>query len=177
MALVGFGNDDEKSLIRATSPFAFSTIRERSILRFLKLISVDNSKIGQYAKLVDDRNESAHPNGNIYFSEQAALDVKIREVMRVVQEIQNHSRAIIEECYLRFLRENYDQENREYPNDDDQIREMLAHRNYLSIRDIQACAATDLTPLGDEEQGAEMEGLHIWFCTQYADVLEEDAVA
>ena len=42
-------------------------------MRFLKLIACDNSKIGTYAKLVDDRNESAHPNGNIYFSTQAAL--------------------------------------------------------------------------------------------------------
>lgn len=25
-------------------------------------------KIGPYAKLVDDRNESAHPNGNIFYS-------------------------------------------------------------------------------------------------------------
>src|SRR5947207_8654179 len=47
MALVGFGNEDEKSLFKATSPFVFSVIRERSILRFLKLISFDNSKIGQ----------------------------------------------------------------------------------------------------------------------------------
>jgi hypothetical protein len=27
----------------------------------------DNSKIGTYAKLVDDRNDSAHPNGNIFW--------------------------------------------------------------------------------------------------------------
>lgn len=177
MALVGFGNDDEKSLISATSPFVFSTIRERSILRILKLISCDNAKIGQYAKLVDDRNDSAHPNGNIYFSEQAALNIKISEVMRVVQEIHAHSRGIIEECYLGFLKHNWDRENREYPNDDDQIHEILARRNYLSIRDIQICAATNLAPLDDEDDGGEIDGLHMWFRMQYGDILEEDTVA
>ncbi|PIW39360.1 MAG: hypothetical protein COW23_01775, partial [Hydrogenophilales bacterium CG15_BIG_FIL_POST_REV_8_21_14_020_62_31] len=73
MGLIGFGKDIEKSLLEATSPFVFSTVNERSILRFLKLIACDNGKIGTDAKLVDDRNESAHPNGNIFYSTEAAL--------------------------------------------------------------------------------------------------------
>jgi RNA polymerase sigma factor (TIGR02999 family) len=57
--LIGFGKDIEKSLLGATSPFVFSTVNERTMLRFLKLIACDNGKIGAYAKLVDDRNDSA----------------------------------------------------------------------------------------------------------------------
>ena len=76
MSLIGFGKDDEKILIDATSPFAFSAVRERSILRILKLIACDNGKIGTYAKLVNDRNKSAHSNGNIFLSTQAALGHK-----------------------------------------------------------------------------------------------------
>jgi hypothetical protein len=87
MGSIGFAKDVEKTLLDATSPFVFSTVNERSILRFLKLIQCDNSKIGTYAKLVDDRNESAHPNGNIFFSTEAALAIKVREVLRVVDEI------------------------------------------------------------------------------------------
>jgi hypothetical protein len=56
-------------------------------------------KIGTYAKLVDDRNDSAHPNGNIFFSTQAALDTKITEILRVADEIQTHSAPIIQRCY------------------------------------------------------------------------------
>ncbi len=70
--LIGFGKDIEKSLLDATSPFVFSAVNERTILRFLKLIACDNGKIGTYAKLVDDRNESAHPNGNIFYSTAGA---------------------------------------------------------------------------------------------------------
>ena len=76
--LIGFGKDIEKSLLGATSPFVFSTVKESSILRLLKLIACDNGKIGTYAKLVNDRNETAHPNGNIFFSTQAALDSQDR---------------------------------------------------------------------------------------------------
>ena len=114
MGLIGFGKDIEKSLIEASSPFVFSTVNERTMLRFLKLIACDNGKIGTYAKLVDDRNESAHPNGNIFFSEQSSLDLKIVEILRVVDEIQTHSKPIIERCYHQFLMDNYDPDDREY---------------------------------------------------------------
>ncbi len=52
MGLIGFGKDIEKSLLEATSPFVFSTVNERTILRFLKLIACDNGKIGPYVKLM-----------------------------------------------------------------------------------------------------------------------------
>src|SRR5216683_3280486 len=92
MGLIGFGKDIEKSLLEATSPFVFSTVNERSILRFLKLIACDNGKIGTYTKLVDDRNDTAHPNGNIFFSTQAAFETKVAEILRVVDEIQTYSK-------------------------------------------------------------------------------------
>ena len=82
MGLIGFGKDNEKSLLEATSPFVFSTVNERTMLRFLKLIACDNDKIGTYAKLVDGRNDSAHPNGNIFYSTEAAFDVKVTEILR-----------------------------------------------------------------------------------------------
>lgn len=63
MRLIGFGKDIEKSLLEATLPFVFSMVNERTILRLLKLIACDNGKIDTYAKLVDDRNHSARPNG------------------------------------------------------------------------------------------------------------------
>jgi hypothetical protein len=139
--LIGFGKDVEKNLLSATSPFVFSTVNERTMLRFLRLIDCDNSKIGTYAKLVDDRNNSAHPNGNIFFSTEAALDTKIREILRVVDEIQTHSAHTIERCYARFLEESNNTDDREYFEDADQIREILIHAHYLSQKDIEICAA------------------------------------
>ena len=113
------------------------------MLRFLKLIACDNSKIGTYAKLVDDRNETAHPNGNIFFSTQVALDTKINEILRVVDEIQTYSKPVIEHCYRDFLIQNHDPEEREYPDAVDQIREVLIHENYLSQKDIEICQGFD----------------------------------
>jgi len=158
--LIGFGKDIEKSLLGATSPFVFSSVNERSILRLLKLIACDNGKIGTYAKLVDDRNESAHPNGNIFYSTGAALDVKIMEILRVVDEIQTHSRPVIEHCYREFLLQNHDPDECEYSEPADQIREILIHGNYLSQRDVDVCLGFDLTGLDNRQEIENIRKLH-----------------
>ena len=60
---------------------------------------------------------------------QAAPDAKITDILRVVGEIQEHSRPVIEDCYRDFLLRNPD------PDAADQIREVLIHGNYLSRKD------------------------------------------
>jgi hypothetical protein len=167
MGLIGFSKDIEKNLLEANSPFVFSTVNERSIVRFLKLIACDNSKIGTYAKLVDDRNESAHPNGNIFYSTEAALDIKITEILRVVDEIQSHSKPVIEHCYREFLLQNHDPEEREYPDAVDQIREVLIHGNYLSQRDIEICLGFDLSTHAAHPEYGNMCELHTALVTTY----------
>jgi hypothetical protein len=166
--LIGFGKDVEKSLLEATTPFVFSTVNERSILRLLRLIACDNGEIGSYAKLVDDRNETAHSNGNIFFSTQVALDVKITEVLRVVDEIQTHSKCIIERCYREFLIRSHNPEVREYFEPADQIREILIHGNYMSQRDIDICLSLDVETLAANEGIAEMRTLHTTLASQYS---------
>ena len=160
MSLIGFGKDVEKKLIVSTSPFVFSTVNERTVLRILKLIDCDNDKIGTYAKLVKDRNQTAHPNGHIFFSTQAALDTKITEILRVVSEIQTHSKPVIARCYREFLLHSHDHEEREYPDATDQIREVLIHENYMSQMDIMLCLAHDLSDLRECGEVAQIEELH-----------------
>lgn len=165
--LIGFGKDVEKNLLEATSPFVFSTVNERTILRLLKLIACDNSKIGNYAKLVDDRNDTAHPNGNIFFSTPAALDMKINEILRIVDEIQTHSKPVIEHCYREFLLQNNNPDTREYPDAADQIREVLIHSNYLSQKDIEICLSHSLTDLTDHPLYEHCRQLHNGLMTEY----------
>lgn len=138
-----------------------------TVLRFLKLIVCDNVKIGTYAKLVDDRNDTVHPNGNIFFSTQDALDTKTTEVLRVADEIQAHSKPIIERCYREFLLRSHDPEEREYPTAADQIREILIHGHYLSHKDVEICAGFDLDSLADEAPSEPMCELHATLIAGY----------
>lgn len=92
---------------------------------------------------------SPPPNGNIFYSTEAALDLKITEILRVVDVIQTHSRPVIEHCYWEFLLHNYDPDEQEYPETADQIREVLIHGHYLSQKDIGICLSFDLASLAD----------------------------
>ena len=146
--------------MEATSPFVFSGVPERSMLRFHRLIECDNTKIGTYAKLVADRNGSAHPNGNVFFSTHQALDIKVREILRVVDEIQAHSMPVIEHCYREFLLQNHDADEREYPDAGDQIREVLVHGSYMSQMDMAICANFNLASLSVELSFPRISLLH-----------------
>jgi len=165
--LIGFSTTVEQELMEASSPFVFSSVNERSILRLLKLIACDNGKIGTYAKLVDDRNKSAHPSGQILYSSQNALDTKIAEVLRVAAEIQSHSKSIIEDCFREFLLQNHDPEEREFFDESDQIREVLIHANYLSQKDVKICLGFDINTLAGDANFQAIKALFDAFIEAY----------
>ncbi len=88
------------------------------------------------------------------------MDTKIREILRVVAEIQTHSKPVIECCYREFLLHSHDHEEREYPDATDQIREVLIHKNYMSQMDIKLCLAHDLSDLRERGEFAQIKELH-----------------
>ena len=156
--LIGFSVRNERSL-RDISPFTFSKVNESTVLKLFRLIGCDDSRIGNYRKLVDDRNDVAHANGNIYFNTQPEVDAKIRDALRSVDDIQTHSQKIIDQRYSEFLLQSHNPDEREYPDAEDQIREVLIHNNYMSQKDIEFCVNFDISTL-DSDNGAAIESLH-----------------
>jgi hypothetical protein len=159
-ALIGFGKDMEKELLEATSPFTFHVVNESNVMRFLKLIQCDNGKIGTYTKLVKERNNTAHSNGNIFFNTEDELADQVREIIRMVSEIQDHSRDIIVEGYKGFLLDSADPEEREHIEVHDQVREVLIHENYMSLIDLDFCANFDIAEFEGHPHFAEIAALH-----------------
>ena len=122
---------------------------------------------------MDDRNKTAHPNGHIFFRTQTALDTQVTEILRVVKEIQTHSKPVIMRCYREFLLRNHDDEEREYSDASDQIREVLIHKNYLSRKDVEICIGSDISDFSDEVGFAEIEALHYGLIADYGDGILE----
>ena len=98
-AMVGFNKDIEKELMGSTTPFALWQINESGVFRFLKLIGMDNGDIGKCTRIVKDRNEAAHSNGNIFYKNKTTLDAKISEMLDCIQRIQAKSEPIITAAY------------------------------------------------------------------------------
>ena len=166
-ALVGLSKDFEKTLLNATTPFAFVELSESQFIRFLKLIGCDNSKIGNYTSSVKSRNDAAHSNGRIFFNDQSIIDGKIDEVLHYVDDIQTHSQPIINECLVKFLKESFNPDDREWIDDSDQIREILIHDNYLSQKDIEYMLTFNITQLSAESNYTEIKTLFDAFKTEY----------
>lgn len=167
MAMVGFNNTNEKELIEATTPFSFSLVNERSFFRFLKLLDCRNDRIGNFGKIIDARNQSAHSNGNIFINSQRAIDDKINDVLRFVDEIQNLSEPIIDTCLIEFLKNSWNADERQYLDATEQIREVLIHDNYLSQKDIELMLEFDILRLSAEDHFTEIKSLFDAFVSEY----------
>lgn len=157
----------EKELLTASSPFTFSEVQERSIFKFLRLAGCEQQHIGQFQKLVDERNEIAHSNGHIFFTDQAVADRKIGEILDQMAAIQGHMRLVIHQCLKRFLLESHNPDEREYFDDADQIREVLIHSNYFSQKDIEDCLSFDIDSLADNEHFEAVKALFEYYKVTY----------
>ena len=134
----------------ATSPFAFSTIPEKTMVRFFKLMGATPQKSRDtQLHLVDDRNDAAHPNGVIKLNSQKSLDLKIADILRVMKEIHSHMESLIAEHYRSFLLESANVEDREYLDRSDQVREILINQHYLSREDLRVLFKIDIRNLAD----------------------------
>ena len=151
-ALIGFNKDCEKNMMNTSSPFTFSEINESNIFRFFKLAGCENDKIGEFTRLVKDRNNIAHSNGNIFFNSQDSLDEKINEVLRCADKIQENIKCITKNTFKDFLKNNWDNNNREWPDDGEQISEILIRKNYFSKNDIEYCLSFDINLLNREKK-------------------------
>jgi hypothetical protein len=168
-AMVGFKKETEVELIKATTPFALWQINESSVLRFLKLIGMDNADVGECANLVKERNNVAHSNGNIFFRNKGDIDSKINEILRCIAKVQSHSTSVIHRCLEEFLLESADVENREFLETTDQVREILVHNNYLSQKDIEIARQYDINQLSGHDQYDNVQELYNALIILYTD--------
>ncbi|MBK3808134.1 hypothetical protein [Stutzerimonas stutzeri] len=149
----------EKELLTASSPFTFSEVNERSIFKFLRLAGCENQHIGKFQRLVDQRNEIAHPNGNIFFSDQATADQRIEEVMQQIRGIQTHMPSVLHACLLQFLHDSANPDEREIADSEVHVEINFLHKHYLSRKDIEACLACDLSEFDDSPFRGEVQAL------------------
>ena len=160
-------NKAENKPLEHFYPFSFSEINERTIMIFFKLIGCDRIKIGNYKKLVDERNEIAHATGKMIFVSNVDLDKKINDIWRLVEEIHNHSKSLLNEFMKNFLLTNFNAEERENYDDNDQIKEVLIHGNYLSQKDIDHLLTFDINSLAEDVNFEALESLFNSFVATY----------
>ena len=130
---------EAQTLRSATSPFTFSKISERGVLKFLHLIGCDDAQIAQLSRLVAERNHMAHANGNVFCRTQAAAQGKIENILARLHDVQTKIAPLLQRCFERFLVDNAHAEQWEYAESEDQVRGGFIQPYYLSPQDVAAC--------------------------------------
>jgi len=166
---LGFNNN----FGQAQNPFGFSTENESKVFNLLKYLCNSHSDvealIGQYKRLVKERNDIAHASGNMPFRTESYLQSRLNDIIRYVAEIQEFSKPVIEECFTKFLIESQDEEERQYSIIEEQIKEVLIHEHYLSQKDLEICLDFDITTLSDQENYPEIERVFETLRNEYAE--------
>jgi len=100
--------------------------------------------------IVDGRNSIAHSNGNIFYRTKESLDAKINEMLASITTVQEKSKSIIEKAFSAFLVECQNPDEREFLDDESQVKEIFVHGNYLSLEDIKIAQKYDISILSGE---------------------------
>jgi hypothetical protein len=158
-ALIGFSKDHENDLLNGTSPFIFSICSESNIFRFLKLIGCNNDDVGKLARIVKDRNDIAHANGQLKCNSLDLLSSRVDEINECLKKLQEHVGPIIIACFRDFLLNSWNKEKREYYQSEDQIREVLVHHGYFSQMDIKDCLQFNINDLKKDKHFKKIQSL------------------
>ncbi len=147
--------DYEKKILQgkevALAPLQkFSLESEKTIMGLFLSIQCDREEIRQFRTIVDSRNKIAHSNGNIFYKNKESLEDKINEMLSCVETIQLKSAPLIEKAYKVFLQNSSNPDEREYFDDESQIRDIFIHGNYLSIEDVKIAKLWDISILSSD---------------------------
>ncbi len=126
----------QKEIIGSNSIFVFSGLKEREIFQLFSLIGCSSEEIREYKKLIDDRNDIAHANGNIFFNSKEAISDKINEILECLEKLTICLEPLVLVKIKDFLISSIDPETREFEEENEQIEQILVRENYLSRRDI-----------------------------------------
>lgn len=132
--LVNDRNFSRDEVLKTNLAFDFSIFRESRFIEFLRLFDADNQLIGDCKKMVKDRNERSHANGN-YFSEANLFEEAIAEYDRLL--------ARISELYNEYLHVFFDEHLENIGNEDTVTRDDLE----LGLISPQKLSLSDLSHL------------------------------
>ncbi len=141
---ISLGFDD--SIQSSDTPFGYSKEKESKIMLIFNFWGL-KERIGEYKKLVKERNDIAHSNGNIYYKDQQSIDNKICDIVRFCDEIQQKTKTTIEHSYKAFLSENYSLDESSYSTIEEMLQDEFASKHYISEKDIHLCCDCNISNL------------------------------
>ena len=141
---LGFKTAVEKVLDRnqwgvGNYPTDFRRISEKNAIRLLRTLGYPDWTIDECVKLVDERNDIAHPSGRVMYSALEATDERLSRGLSIVQNTQRRSRVAIAKIYSVFVRETVQDPEYDPVEIGPLVAEKLIRHNLLSLKDVEIC--------------------------------------
>ena len=92
--LISYRDLPRQKILETSLAFDFSNINERSFMDFLRLLDADENLVRDCKRLVNDRNDRSHANGN-YFSDIVLFEEKISKYDNVLCRVHDFSKKFI----------------------------------------------------------------------------------
>lgn len=162
-------DDDKKDWDTSDSPFIFSTMREREILKFLKLIKIDDSKIGNYKKIVDFRNDLLHANGLLMYSDEQTFKSELNKILNCLNEINIRLIDNTTDIYLKFMKNSFNHLQREYEDVESQVEQVLIKINSLNLIDMKELASMSDKAFGELKRNKDFNEILNYIKNKYSD--------
>jgi len=144
----------------ATSPFGFSEEQERKIMRIFRFWNITSQQLKTYKELIDDRNNIAHANGNIFYKDEQSIDEKISDMLKACEEIQAKTKDTIEQSYVNFLSDNYSLDDSPYSTVEEMLNEEYTQKFYISKKDISICCNYNIVKLSKRINYESIHNIH-----------------
>lgn len=155
---ISLGFDD--CMQKSSSPFGYSKEKESKIMVLLRFWGIKPERIGEYKKLVQERNNIAHSNGNIFYKSQQSIDDKVTNILRFCKEIQHNTNKTVLQSYKSFLIKNNSVEDSPYSTVEEMLNEKYIREYYISEKDMSICCDCNITPLALKKNFMAIKNIH-----------------
>ena len=148
-------------------PTDFGRISEKNAIRLLRTLGYPDWAIDDCVRLVDERNDIAHPSGRVMYSAVEATDERLSRGLSVVQMTQRRSRVAIARIYTGFIRETVQDPEYDPVETGPLVAEKLIRHNHLSLKDIEICQEHRLKNVFRGEFLEKAEAVQTFLCENY----------
>ena len=152
---------------------SFAIINESDVFMLLRVIGLDNDLLGKLRKLVEERNQYAHANGQLQLTSDELLIEKIEEYNRLIEQVFNLLKPFLIEFYKKTITQNdfYDPDIRAYLDEDEQIQEGFVRVYSLSRVEINWLRKISTSDFEDCDGYEYIKDLHIALKHYYDEII------
>lgn len=152
---------------------SFAIINESDVFMLLRVIGLKNDLLGELQKLVEERNQYAHANGQLQLTSDELLMEKIEDYNKRIEQVFGLLKPLLIELYKDTITQNdfYDPDIRAYIDPDEQIKEEFVRKYSLSRVEINWLRKIKTSDFEDCDGYENVKELHIALMHYYDEII------